>query len=39
MFHQTYQVPNFASCREYGLLRTESNVDQPSTWNQRADSK
>jgi hypothetical protein len=39
MFHQTYQVANFTSRREYGLLRAEPNVDQPSAWNQRADSK
>lgn len=39
IFHQTYQIADFASRREYGLLRTEPNVDQPSAWNQRADSK
>lgn len=39
LFHQVYQGTDLSSRREYGLLRTEPNVDQPGPWNQRAYSK
>lgn len=39
LVHQVYQITDVSSRREYGLLRTEPNVDQPGSWNQRTDSK
>jgi hypothetical protein len=34
-----YEITDLNSCREYGLLCTQPNVDQPSSWNQRANSE